>query len=133
MNESSVIMFEDLPRDEQVDSIISTISGHEKEPEIGLILSVFAAYKTTNEIISKYGLGEYATNELIDYISAELNHGSPDEEDRVWNFVLDSIGAKNIFYIIYNINDYIDEHNKIKHLISQIRDKMLEMFVSKHI
>lgn len=133
MNESSVIMFEDLPRDEQVDLIISTISGHEKEPEIGLILSVFAVYKTTNEIISKYGLGEYATNELIDYISAELNHGSPDEEDRVWNFVLDSIGAKNIFYIIYNINDYIDEHNKIKHLISQIRDKMLEMFVSKHI
>ena len=118
-----------MSRDEQINVFVSQISGHDKEVEIRHILAIFTAYRITNEIAEKYGLMEYSTPELIDNISERMWSIDFNEERKVWNAVVESVGLDGIWHIIENPELYIIKYNEAKHLADHIKDKLYSEFV----
>jgi hypothetical protein len=120
--------FADLSREDQADYFIQYVSGQEKEIEIGHILAISGAYNLSNETAEKYELTEYDADELIELLD---NTSTWDEENRAWNVFIDTIGISKIWDILDNIDFYIDEFNKINHLLGDLKFILFKAFASK--
>ncbi len=119
--------FEDLSRDDQIDTFIQHISGNEKEREISVILAVFAACNISNETAEQYELTEYGFDELIDLL-ANPDGDDWEAETKKWNVLIDTIGTSKMWEILLTPIPYIDEYLEVAHLLEDIRDKLFKGF-----
>ena len=127
---------EEMSRTELVDMFISYISGHEKETEIAYTLGLFTAMKLSNESTIEYDVTEYDTDSLIDLIETGIlnqNGAGFDEEEKVWNMVLDTLKPDKVFNIIDSIDHYMDRYNRIMQPIDDLEYTMLKIFVESEV
>jgi len=117
-----------MTHEELVNYFVTAISGHEKEVEIALILSLYTAFGLKPETMQKFP--EVTEDEIAKELQRKLLHGDTDEEDEAWEMIFDTIGTDKAWHIISNINDYIKEYNELMDPLDKLWYKLLKMYVS---
>jgi|BioPla2DNA2_1021312.scaffolds.fasta_scaffold06123_4 hypothetical protein len=127
---------EEMKRNELLDFFITKIAGHEKEVEIAYILALFTAYNLPSGSASKYEVTELTTGELIDLIETGILNQSGagfDEEEKVWDIILDTLKPEKVFDIITDIDRYMEIYDNIMQPIDRLEYAMLKIFVESEV
>jgi hypothetical protein len=99
------------------------------EPELKLILSVFAAYTVDHRTIEKFSFQEYTTDELIELL-LKLMNGNDYDKNRAYEFIVKALGELKIAKITNNIDSYINQYNDIMHSFDHIKHTTLGFFAN---
>lgn len=127
---------EEMKRNELLDFFITRVSGNEKEAEIAYMLALFTAYNLSNESAIRHEVTELATDELIDLIETGILNQSGagfDEEEKVWDIILDTLKPEKVFDIITDIDRYMEIYDNIMQPIDRLEYAMLKIFVESEV
>ena len=132
---SKVKTIEDLPREEQIDIIISQFSAHEREDEIASIFATLTSYKITGDDYVKYYDG-LATEEIEERINNAILHNNTEdikdvwqEEQNAWNSIINALGIVIIFEVMNNWEKYVSTSIRIENLLSDTKKHLYTEFL----
>ena len=99
-----------------------------------LILALFTAYNLQQaRPVRSNGA---TTGELIDLIETGILNQSGagfDEEEKVWDIILDTLKPEKVFDIITDIDRYMEIYDNIMQPIDRLEYAMLKIFVESEV